>query len=48
MPIAMTYPPWLPKAYAKPLDPERGLEDKALAETGKVILDGRVSTPPDP
>jgi hypothetical protein len=44
----MTYPPWLTQAYAKPLDPERGLEDKALAETGKVILDGRASTPPDP
>jgi hypothetical protein len=44
----MTDPPWLSKAYAKPLGPERGLEDKALAETGKVILDGRASTPPDP
>jgi hypothetical protein len=46
--VAMTYPPWLSKAYAKPVDPERGLEDKALAETGKVIPDGRASKPPDP
>jgi hypothetical protein len=39
MRVAMTYPPWLAQAYAKPVDPERGSRRQSLAETGNIILD---------
>jgi hypothetical protein len=35
MPIAMTYPPWFSKAYAKPIDPERGFRGSVVS-TGVV------------